>query len=91
MEVSPLPDIFLHLSIVLFLWLGIVVPRFTIFSLSFFLWVVASHSLLLLWGVPRPKLLCIFFKIMLNFDDISIGQAQGGDVQKINFFLDVSM
>jgi hypothetical protein len=49
MEVTPLPGIFLHLPIVLlFLWLGLVVLRFPIFSLSFVLWVGASLSLLLL-------------------------------------------
>jgi hypothetical protein len=57
MEITPLPGIFLHLAIVLLcLWLGLVVLRFPIFDLSFFLWVGASLSLLLLLGVPRPKL-----------------------------------
>jgi hypothetical protein len=49
MEVAPLPGIFLHLPIVLLcLWLGLVVMRFPIFSLSFVLWVRDSLSLLLL-------------------------------------------
>jgi hypothetical protein len=31
------------------------------------------------------------FKLMLYFDNISIGQAQGRDVHKLHFCLDVSM
>jgi hypothetical protein len=38
-----------------------------------------------------PKFLCLLFKLMLDFDSISIGRAQGRDVQKLYFGLDVSM
>jgi hypothetical protein len=38
-----------------------------------------------------PELPCLLFKILLNFDDISVGRAQGQDVQKFHFRLDVSM
>jgi len=92
MEVAPLTDIFLHLPIVLIcLQLGIVFLRFPIFSLSFFLRVGATLALLLLWGVYRPKLSRLLFKLMLDFDGISIGRAQGRNVQKLHFGLDLSM
>ena len=49
MEVTPLLGIFLRLSIVLiFLQLGLVVLRFLIFALSFFLQVGDALALLLL-------------------------------------------
>jgi hypothetical protein len=92
MEVAPLPDIFLCISsVVLFFQLEMVVLRISIFYLSFFLWVGASLSFLFLCGVPRPKLSHLLFKLFLDFDDISVGHAQGRDVKKIHFGLDVSM
>jgi hypothetical protein len=92
MEVTPLHGIFLRLPIVLiFLWIRLVFLRFSIFSLPFFLWVGDSLALLLLRGVPRPKFSHLLFKILLNFDNISIGRAQGQDIQKLHLCLDVSM
>jgi hypothetical protein len=71
MEVAPLPGIFLCLSgVLLYLQLGLVVLMLSIFYLSFFLRVGAALSLLLLCGVPRPKLLCPLFELLLDFDGI---------------------
>jgi hypothetical protein len=51
----------------------------------------AALSFILLYRVPRPKLSRPLFEILLDFDDISIGRAQGRDVHKFHFGLDVSM
>ena len=92
MEVAPLPGIFLCLSgVLLCLRLGLVVLILSIFALSFVLWVGAALSWLLLCGVPKPKLSRILFDLLLNFDGISVGRAQGWDVHKFHFSLDVSM
>ena len=49
MEVESLPDIFLHLYIVLiFLCLGLVILRFPIFTMSVIMWARDSLALLLL-------------------------------------------
>jgi hypothetical protein len=78
MEVAPLPGIFLCLSSVLLcLWLGLVVLILSIFSLSFVLWVGAALSWLLFLEVPRPKLSHLLFELLLDFDGISVGRAQG--------------
>jgi hypothetical protein len=47
--------------------------------------------LVLLWGVTKPKFPHLLFELLLDFDDISVGRAQGRDVQKFHFGLDVSM
>ena len=92
MEVAPLPCVFLCLSSVLIcLRLGPVVLILSIFALSFFRWVGATLSWILLWGVPRPKLSRLLFELLLNFDGVSVGCAQGWDVQKFHFSQDVSM
>jgi hypothetical protein len=78
MDVAPLPSIFLCLSgVLLCLWLVLVVLILPIFSLSSVRWVGATLSLLLLCGVPRPKLPCLLFELLLDFDGISVGRAQG--------------
>ena len=83
MEVTSLSAVFLCLSSVLLcLQLGLVVLILSIFAMSFVFWVGAALSWLLLWGVPRPKLSCLLFELLLDFDDISVGCAQGWDVQK---------
>ena len=92
MEVAPLPSIFLCLfSVLLCLQLGLVVLILSIFYLYFFLWVGAALSWLFLCGFPRPKLSRLLFEILLDFDGISIGHAQGRDVYKFHFGMDVSM
>jgi hypothetical protein len=78
MEVTPLPGIFLCLSgVLLCLQLGWVVLILSIFSLTFFMWVGATLSCLLLRGVTRPKLSRLLFEILLNFDDVLVGHAHG--------------
>ena len=92
MEVAPLLGIFLCLfGVLIWLRLGLVVLILSIFSPSFVLWVGATLSWLFLWGVLRPKLPRLLFELLLNFDDVSVGRAQGWDVQKFHFGLDVSM
>jgi len=92
MEVAPLSSIYICLSIVLlYLWIRLVVLRFSIFSLIFVIQVRAALSLLLLWEIPRPKMPRLLFKILLDFDDISMGRSQGQDVQKYSLCQDVSM
>ena len=78
MEVAPLPGIFLCLSgVLLCLCLGLVVLILSIFSMSFVLWVGAALSWVFLCGVPSPKLSCLLFELLLDFDSISVGCAQG--------------
>jgi hypothetical protein len=92
MEVTPLPGIFLCLSgVLVFLQPGLVVLRLSVFALSFIPQVGVALSWILLWGVPRPKLLLLLFELLLDFDSILVGHAQGWYVQKIHFGLDVSM
>jgi hypothetical protein len=92
MELAPLPNVFIFLPIVLiFLQLRLVVLRLSIIALSFALWVGTAFSMLMLFGVRKPKLPRILFKLPLDFENISIGSAQGRDVHKIYLFLDVSM
>jgi hypothetical protein len=91
-EVTLLHVVSLCLSIILlYLQLRLVVLRLSMFSLPFFLWFGASLSLLMLLGISKPKMSCILFNIMLEFDNISIGHAQGRYVQKIHLCLDVSI
>jgi hypothetical protein len=92
MEVAPLLGIFLCIfGVLIFLWLGLVVLILTIFSLSFVLWVGAAPSWLLICGVTRPKLSCLLFELLLDFDGMSVGRAQRQDVQKFHFGPDVSI
>jgi hypothetical protein len=85
MEVTPLPGIFLCLSgvllclssVLLCLRSRLVVLRQSVFSLSFILWVGAAISWLLLSRVTRSKLSCLLFELLLDFDDILVGRAQG--------------
>jgi hypothetical protein len=78
MEVTPLPGIFICLSgVLLFLWLVLVVLILSIFALSFILWVGAAIFRLLLLGVPRSKFPRLLFELLLDFDGISVGAAQG--------------
>ena len=42
-------------------------------------------------NVPCPKLSHLFLELMLDFDGISIGCAQGRDVHKFHIGLDVYM
>jgi hypothetical protein len=78
MEVTPFPGIFLCLSSVLIcLWLGLIVLMLCIFSLSFVFRVGDALSLFLLLEVPMPKFPHLLFELLLDFDDMSIGYAQG--------------
>ena len=92
MELTPLPNVFLCLLIVLLcLRIRMVFLILSILSLCFVLRVGATFSLLLLWGVHRPKLSRLLFKLLLDFNSILIGCAQGWDVQKLHFILHVSI
>jgi hypothetical protein len=77
-ETTPLPSVFLCLTIVLLcLHLRLVFLRFSILHLCFFLWVGDAFSLLQLCGVHIPKLLHLLFKLLFDFDIIWIGRTQG--------------
>ena len=85
-------SVFLCLPIVLLDFiLRLAFLRLSILYMSFFLGVGVSFTILLLWGVPRHKIPHLLFKILLDFENISIGYAQGRDVQKIHLCLDVYM
>jgi hypothetical protein len=59
--------------------------------LSLVLWVGATFALLWLWGVWRSKLFHLLLKFLLDLNNIYISRTQWCDVQKIHFYLNVSM
>ena len=93
MKLTPLPSVFLRLSITfLHFQLGWVVQRLVIFARPFCLCVETTSAYLLLWCIHISITLLIpLFKFLLDFDSISISSSQRRDVQKIHFCLDVFM
>jgi len=89
---TPFSCVLLRIFItLLLLWLGLVVPRVSIFSLSLSMRIGVCLSLLLLWWVCRSKLAPLLPKFFLDLDNISISHTQWGDVHKLHFYLNASM
>jgi hypothetical protein len=73
-KLTPISSALLRLIITLiFMWLELVVSRLYIPTLFFFLLVIYTFNILLLWNICKHKLLLIsLLKFLLDFDIISI-------------------
>lgn len=77
---TPLSCVLLPISgVVLFLWLRRVVLSHLALPLYFDL------------QICRSKVPLLLFKLLLDFDSVSVRRAERGDVHELHLFLDVSM